>query len=117
MSTRLLGAATLLAALSVVVIVAIAVWDARDRDGTARPVAVAVATPAQATPPSPDREALVAFYHATGANGLGWPGHPAITQIQRHIADAVNMALTGTLSPKEALDFAAEEVNEVLSDY
>ena len=52
-----------------------------------------------------------------GANGLGWPGHPAITQIQRHIADAVNMALTGTLSPKEALDFAAEEVNEVLSDY
>ena len=54
---------------------------------------------------------------AAGANGLGWPGHPAITQIQRHIADAVNMALTGTLSPKEALDFAAEEVNEVLSDY
>lgn len=52
-----------------------------------------------------------------GANGLGWPGHPAITQIQRHIADAVNMALTGTLSPKEALDLAAEEVDEVLSDY
>ena len=52
-----------------------------------------------------------------GANGLGWPGHPAVTQIQRHIADAVNMALTGSLSPKEALDFAAEEVNEVLSDY
>lgn len=52
-----------------------------------------------------------------GANGLGWPGHPAITQIQRHIADAVNMALTGSLSPKEALDLAAEEVNEVLSDY
>lgn len=52
-----------------------------------------------------------------GANGLGWPGHPAITQVQRHIADAVNMALTGTMSPKEALDFAAEEVNEVLLDY
>lgn len=52
-----------------------------------------------------------------GANGLGWPGHPAITQIQRHIADAVNMALTGSLSPKEALDLATEEVNEVLSDY
>lgn len=52
-----------------------------------------------------------------GANGLGWPGHPAITQVQRHIADAVNMALTGALSPKEALDLAAEEVNEVLSDY
>ena len=52
-----------------------------------------------------------------GANGLGWPGHPAITQIQRHLADAVNMALTGALSPKEALDLAAEEVDEVLSDY
>lgn len=52
-----------------------------------------------------------------GANGLGWPGHPAVTQVQRYIADAVNMALTGTRSPKEALDFAAEEVNEVLSDY
>ena len=52
-----------------------------------------------------------------GANGLGWPGHPAVTQVQRHIADAVNMAMTGTISPKEALDFAAEEVNEVLSDY
>ena len=52
-----------------------------------------------------------------GANGLGWPGHPAVTQIQRYIADAVNMALTGSMSPKEALDFAAEEVNEVLSDY
>jgi maltose-binding protein MalE len=37
--------------------------------------------------------------------------------VQRHIADAVNMALTGTMSPKEALDFAAEEVNEVLLDY
>ena len=52
-----------------------------------------------------------------GANGLAWPGHPAIIQIQRHIANAVNMALTGSLSPKEALDSAAEEVNEVLSDY
>ena len=52
-----------------------------------------------------------------GANGLGWPGHPAVTQVQRYIADAVNMALTGTMSPKEALDFAAEEVNEVLLDY
>ena len=38
-------------------------------------------------------------------------------RVQRHIADAVNMAMTGTMSPKEALDFAAEEVNEVLSDY
>lgn len=52
-----------------------------------------------------------------GRNGLGWPGHPGITEIQRSIADAVNMALTGTLSPKEALDNAAEEVNEILNDY
>ena len=52
-----------------------------------------------------------------GAAGLGWPGHPAVTQVQRHIADAVNMAMAGTMSSKEALDFAAEEVNEVLSDY
>lgn len=52
-----------------------------------------------------------------GRNGLGWPGHPGITEIQRTIADAVNMALTGTLSPKEALDTAAEEVNEILNDY
>ena len=52
-----------------------------------------------------------------GRNGLGWPGHPGITEIQRSIADAVNMALTGTLSPKEALDTAAEEVNEILNDY
>jgi len=41
----------------------------------------------------------------------------AITSPLRYIADAVNMAMTGTMSPKEALDFAAEEVNEVLSDY
>ena len=52
-----------------------------------------------------------------GRNGLGWPGHPGITEIQRCIADAVNMALTGTLSPQEALDTAAQEVNEILSDY
>jgi ABC-type glycerol-3-phosphate transport system substrate-binding protein len=52
-----------------------------------------------------------------GRTGLGWPGHPGITEIQRCIADAVNMALTGTLSPKEALDAAAAEVNEILSDY
>ncbi|MBI2506137.1 MAG: extracellular solute-binding protein [Candidatus Latescibacteria bacterium] len=52
-----------------------------------------------------------------GRNGLGWPGHPGITEIQRTIADAVNMALTGTLSPQEALDAAAEEVDEILNDY
>ncbi len=52
-----------------------------------------------------------------GRNGISWPGHPGITEIQRHIADAVNMALTGTLSPREALDQAAVEVDEILSDY
>ena len=52
-----------------------------------------------------------------GRNGISWPGHPGITEIQRHIADAVNMAMTGTLTPQEALDQAAEEVNEILSDY
>lgn len=52
-----------------------------------------------------------------GRNGISWPGHPGITEIQRHIADAVNMAMTGTLTPQVALDQAAEEVNEILSDY
>ncbi len=52
-----------------------------------------------------------------GRNGVGWPGHPGVTEIQRCIADAINMALTGMLSPKEALDAAALEVNEILSDY
>ena len=54
---------------------------------------------------------------AAGANGLGWPGHPGITQVQRHIADAVNMALSGVKTPKEALDEAAAEVDELLNDY
>ena len=54
---------------------------------------------------------------AAGANGLGWPGHPAITEIQRHMADAVNMAISGEMSAQEALDMAAEEVNEILDDY
>lgn len=52
-----------------------------------------------------------------GAEGLGWPGHPAITEIQRHVADAVNIALSGRASPKEALDAAAAEVNEILHDF
>jgi multiple sugar transport system substrate-binding protein len=52
-----------------------------------------------------------------GRNGLGWPGHPGITEIQRAIADAVNMALTGALGPQQALDAAAEEVDEILNDY
>lgn len=49
--------------------------------------------------------------------GIGWPGHPAITQVQRHIADAVNLVMSGVASPAEALDQAAIEVNEILSDY
>ena len=49
--------------------------------------------------------------------GIGWPGHPAITQVQRHIADAVNLAMSGAASPADALDQAAYEVNEILSDY
>ena len=34
---------------------------------------------------------------AAGQKGLPWPGHPAITEIQRHITDAVNQAMTGGL--------------------
>lgn len=49
--------------------------------------------------------------------GIGWPGHPAITEIQRHVADAVNMVLSGEREPKEALADAADEVNELLSEY
>jgi multiple sugar transport system substrate-binding protein len=54
---------------------------------------------------------------AAAANGLGWPGHPAITEIQRHMADAVNVALSGVMPPREALDAAADEVNELLEDF
>ena len=54
---------------------------------------------------------------ASGRNGLAWPGHPAVTQVQRAMADAVNMAMSGTLSSREALDQAAEEVDEILEDY
>jgi len=54
---------------------------------------------------------------AAAANGRGWPGHPAITEIQRHLADAVNMALSGVMGPREALDEAAAEVAEILEDY
>ena len=49
--------------------------------------------------------------------GIGWPGHPAITEIQRHMADAVNRLLSGQSEAKAALDAAAEQVNELLSDY
>lgn len=54
---------------------------------------------------------------AAAANGRGWPGHPAVTEIQRHVADAVNVAMSGVKSPREALDAAAAEVNELLEDY
>ena len=54
---------------------------------------------------------------AAGRNGLGWPGHPGITEIQRYIADAVNVALSETMSPQQALDQAAEEVNQILNDF
>ncbi len=53
---------------------------------------------------------------AAGRNGLGWPGHPAVTEVQRYIADAVNQAIAGVMTPKEALDAAAEEVDETLND-
>lgn len=54
---------------------------------------------------------------AAGRNGLAWPGHPAVTQIQSQMADAVNMALSGVMSPEQALDQAAEQVDEILADY
>lgn len=54
---------------------------------------------------------------AAGQNGLAWPAHPAITQVQRSMADALNMVMSGTLSPQEALDQAAAEVNEILEEY
>ncbi len=91
MSTRVVGAATVLAALAAVVIIAIAAWDAREGDGRGGGGAFVVepapaATPASgyangaATPstadrrPSPDRAVLVALYAATG--GDGWVDAP-----------------------------------------
>ena len=52
-----------------------------------------------------------------GARALGWPPHPAVTQISRHIAEAANAAFSGIKTPKQALDDAARDVNELLSDY
>ena len=49
---------------------------------------------------------------AAGQNGLAWPAHPAITQIQRSMADALNMAMSGALEPQEAA-----EVDEILLEY
>jgi ABC-type glycerol-3-phosphate transport system substrate-binding protein len=54
---------------------------------------------------------------AAGQNGLAWPAHPAITQIQRSMADALNMAMSGALEPQEALDQAAAEVDGILLEY
>ena len=54
---------------------------------------------------------------AAGQNGLAWSAHPAITQIQRSMADALNMAMSGALEPQEALDQAAAEVDEILLEY
>ena len=52
-----------------------------------------------------------------GKEWLGWPGHPAITEIQRHISVTVNRAMTGVMTPREALDHAAAQVDELLADY
>ena len=81
MSTRAVGAATVLAALGAVVIIAIAAWDSRGGDGgeafVVERAPAETATPARgyangaASPsttvrgPSPDRPALVALYEAT----------------------------------------------------
>ena len=56
--------------------------------------------------------------HTVGA-GFAIGGLPAQPDpvAQRQIADAVNMVLSGEMEPKAALDAAAEEVNELLSDY
>ena len=40
-----------------------------------------------------------------------------VPQVQRATAEAVKMAMSGTLTPREALDQAAEEVDEILEDY
>lgn len=49
---------------------------------------------------------------AAGQNGLAWPAHPAINQIQRSMADTLNMAMSGALEPQEAA-----EVDEILLEY
>ena len=55
---------------------------------------------------------LVKLPGPAGQNGLAWPAHPAITQIQRSMADALNMAMSGALEPQEAA-----EVEEILLEY
>jgi multiple sugar transport system substrate-binding protein len=49
-------------------------------------------------------------------NGLAWPGHPRISEIQALVAEAVNMALTGAKTAQQALDEAAREVDEILAE-
>lgn len=49
-------------------------------------------------------------------NGLAWPGHPRISEIQALVAEAVNMALTGAKTPQQALDDAAREIDEILAE-
>jgi multiple sugar transport system substrate-binding protein len=76
--------------------------------------------PTQKTAFTPGRESRYVSLDvlaSQGQVGIGWPGHPAITEIQRHIADAVNMVLSGEMEPQAALDVAAAEVNELLNDY
>jgi multiple sugar transport system substrate-binding protein len=45
-----------------------------------------------------------------------WPNHPNITEIQLKIAEGLNAAFSGAASAQEALDAAAEDVNEILED-
>ncbi len=52
-----------------------------------------------------------------GRRALGWPPHPAVSQIARRLAEAVNEAFSGMATPKQALDNAARDVDEVLADY
>ncbi len=52
-----------------------------------------------------------------GTRALGWPPHPAVSQIARRLAEAVNEAFSGMATPKQALDNAARDVDEVLADY
>ena len=52
-----------------------------------------------------------------GTRARGWPPHPAVSQIARRLAEAVNEAFSGMATPKQALDDAARDVDEVLADY
>ena len=46
-----------------------------------------------------------------------WPPNPAVSQIARRLAEAVNEAFPGMAKPKQARDDAAREVDQVLPDY